>query len=82
MDKLRYDKELSPESRKTQENIALQKLWIATADAKIAGAVEQVEAALEEGMSHKVWSSLTPHTTCTSIISHSVSCVCFELHHL
>ena len=52
MDKIRYDKELSPESRKTQESIQLQKFWIATADAKIAGAVEQVESALEEGVSH------------------------------
>jgi len=49
MNRIASDSELSAGRKKTLRDVQLQRLYCATGEAKIQGAVELIEAALEEG---------------------------------
>ena len=50
MNKIRCDPKLDDDQKKRLQGVELQRLYVATGNAKISGAVEQVQAALEEGV--------------------------------
>lgn len=50
MNKISQDTKLSNDKKKALRDVELQKLYVATGNAKAAGAVEQIQASLDEGV--------------------------------